>query len=262
MPVEIDLDQVRRQRLRGMRTLGQPLKSFRDSTVHFGVYDAGCRPAYLDSLGPLEKPRAIRNCRGRARSRSRPWPPNDRGDVPGGRRGPARGGPAASSSSAPGPPIGPGTCARARPPAPPSSSAGGCCASTCPSCCRPGSGWSSWSAAATSRPGSCRSTTRRRSSPAAPRPCGPTAAPALVRNYDYAPHQFDGLILRSACNGTAVSGDERLRLGRAGRRQRARARRFPGLWRPPPGWRRLRDHGRAALHSRFLHARSPRRSRC
>ena len=44
MPVEIDLDQVRRQRVRGMRTMGQPLKSFRDSTVHFGVYDAGCRP--------------------------------------------------------------------------------------------------------------------------------------------------------------------------------------------------------------------------
>ena len=28
--------------------------------------------------------------------------------------------------------------------------------------------------------------------------------PALVRNYDYAPHQFDGLILRSAFNGTAT----------------------------------------------------------
>ena len=27
--------------VRGMRTMGQPLKSFRDSTVHFGVYDAG-----------------------------------------------------------------------------------------------------------------------------------------------------------------------------------------------------------------------------
>lgn len=28
-------------------------------------------------------------------------------------------------------------------------------------------------------------------------------SPALVRNYDYAPHQFDGLILRSAFSGTA-----------------------------------------------------------
>ena len=56
MPVEIDLDQVRRQRVRGMRTMGQPLKSFRDSTVHFGVYDAGADRHYLDTLGPLEKP--------------------------------------------------------------------------------------------------------------------------------------------------------------------------------------------------------------
>ena len=29
-------------------------------------------------------------------------------------------------------------------------------------------------------------------------------APALIRNYDYAPHQLDGLILRTAFNGTAV----------------------------------------------------------
>lgn len=28
--------------------------------------------------------------------------------------------------------------------------------------------------------------------------------PALVRNYDYAPHQFDGLVLRSAFNGTGT----------------------------------------------------------
>ena len=33
IPVEIDLEQVRRQRVRGMRTLGQRLKSFRDSKV-------------------------------------------------------------------------------------------------------------------------------------------------------------------------------------------------------------------------------------
>ena len=66
MPVEIDLDQVRRQRVRGMRTMGQPLKSFRDSTVHFGVYDAGADRAYLDTLGPLEKPPRDPHCRGRA----------------------------------------------------------------------------------------------------------------------------------------------------------------------------------------------------
>jgi hypothetical protein len=61
VPVEIDLDQVRRQRLRGMRTLGQPLKSFRDSRVRFQIYER--RPAdlsYLSSLGPLEKPRRER----------------------------------------------------------------------------------------------------------------------------------------------------------------------------------------------------------
>lgn len=58
IPVEIDLEQVRRQRVRGMRTLGQPLKSFRDSKVRFPIYARQhADRAYLDSLGPLEKPR-------------------------------------------------------------------------------------------------------------------------------------------------------------------------------------------------------------
>ncbi|MDX1513693.1 MAG: hypothetical protein R3174_08110, partial [Gammaproteobacteria bacterium] len=57
MPVEINLDRVRRERELGVRGLGQPLKSFRDRTVEFSVY----RPdvftySYLHSLGPLEKP--------------------------------------------------------------------------------------------------------------------------------------------------------------------------------------------------------------
>jgi len=58
MPLEIDLDVVRRQRERGLLGLGQPLKSFRDCTVDFPIYDRvhGDR-TYLDSLGPLEKPR-------------------------------------------------------------------------------------------------------------------------------------------------------------------------------------------------------------
>lgn len=57
MPIEIDLDVVRRQRERGLLGLGQPLKSFRDSTVDFPVYDrAAFDRRYLDSLGPLEKP--------------------------------------------------------------------------------------------------------------------------------------------------------------------------------------------------------------
>jgi deaminated glutathione amidase len=58
IPIEVDLDRVRRERWQGIRGLGQPLKSFRDRSVDFVVY----RPsefdhAYLESLGPLEKPR-------------------------------------------------------------------------------------------------------------------------------------------------------------------------------------------------------------
>jgi hypothetical protein len=40
-----------------MRNLGQPLKSFRDSKVHFEVYDPRLRDlSRLDELGALEKP--------------------------------------------------------------------------------------------------------------------------------------------------------------------------------------------------------------
>lgn len=56
IPVEIDLDQVRRQRRRGIRTLGQPLKSFRDCAVDFTVYSQARDNTYLDSLGELVKP--------------------------------------------------------------------------------------------------------------------------------------------------------------------------------------------------------------
>jgi len=57
MPVEIDLDIVRRQRERGLLGLGQPLKSFRDSAVDFTVYDrARFDRGYLNGLGPLQKP--------------------------------------------------------------------------------------------------------------------------------------------------------------------------------------------------------------
>lgn len=56
IPLEIDLDQVRRQRSKGiMGGLGQPLKSFRDRAVNFGVYNEGFNNDYLNSLGPLEK---------------------------------------------------------------------------------------------------------------------------------------------------------------------------------------------------------------
>ena len=56
-PLELDLDQVRRQRETGMKGLGQVLKSFRDRSVDFPVYTRGSgADAYLNALGPLEVP--------------------------------------------------------------------------------------------------------------------------------------------------------------------------------------------------------------
>ncbi len=53
---ELDFDQVRRQREVGLRNLGQPLKSFRDSKINFTVYNKENREnSYLDTLGPLQK---------------------------------------------------------------------------------------------------------------------------------------------------------------------------------------------------------------
>lgn len=55
--VEIDLDQVRRQREVGMKGLGQLHKSFRDRPVEFPVYDrAAFDASYLNTLGPLQIP--------------------------------------------------------------------------------------------------------------------------------------------------------------------------------------------------------------
>jgi predicted amidohydrolase len=63
-PIEVDLDQVRRQRETGMRGLGQVLKSFRDRDVDFSVYDRSSGvDSYLNTLGPLETPRQ-RSARG------------------------------------------------------------------------------------------------------------------------------------------------------------------------------------------------------
>lgn len=57
IPVEIDLDRVRRERETGIRGLGQPLKSFRDRAAEFPVYQrAPVTEAYLRSLGALIKP--------------------------------------------------------------------------------------------------------------------------------------------------------------------------------------------------------------
>lgn len=58
IPVEINLDRVRRERETGILGLGQPLKSFRDRPVDFEVYRrGGPADAYLHSLGPLVKPK-------------------------------------------------------------------------------------------------------------------------------------------------------------------------------------------------------------
>ncbi len=56
LPIEIDLDRVRRSREVGLKGLGQPLKSFRDRAVDFSVYrrESGVS-SYLETLGPLEK---------------------------------------------------------------------------------------------------------------------------------------------------------------------------------------------------------------
>jgi hypothetical protein len=58
IPIEIDLEQVRRQRTHGLRGLGQMLKSFRDRPADFPVYDRDTfDKGFLDSLGPLVQPR-------------------------------------------------------------------------------------------------------------------------------------------------------------------------------------------------------------
>lgn len=57
IPIEIDLDVVRRQRAVGLRGLGQPVKSFRDRSAYFGTYDpTTADQTYLTSLGPLAMP--------------------------------------------------------------------------------------------------------------------------------------------------------------------------------------------------------------
>lgn len=60
IPIEIDLERVRQSRELGVLRLGQPLKSFRDHMGYFSVYDPSQRHEYLDSLGPLIKPRRIK----------------------------------------------------------------------------------------------------------------------------------------------------------------------------------------------------------
>lgn len=54
--IDVDVPRVRRERERGLRTLGQPLKSFRDRACDFPVYERNAPDGYLHSLGPLVKP--------------------------------------------------------------------------------------------------------------------------------------------------------------------------------------------------------------
>jgi len=56
IPIELDLENVRRSREFGVLRLGQPLKSFRDHMGDFSIYWPNAERPYLDSLGPLIKP--------------------------------------------------------------------------------------------------------------------------------------------------------------------------------------------------------------
>jgi len=59
IPIEINLEKVRRSRELGVLRLGQPMKSFRDRPVDFDVYTPGLKHPYLESLGPLIKPTRV-----------------------------------------------------------------------------------------------------------------------------------------------------------------------------------------------------------
>jgi|TARA_B100001540_G_scaffold210331_1_gene185297 predicted amidohydrolase len=54
--LEVDLESVNRTRLRGIKGLGQPLKSFRDHPKYF---EDSFNKRYLESLGKLELPKKI-----------------------------------------------------------------------------------------------------------------------------------------------------------------------------------------------------------
>jgi predicted amidohydrolase len=60
IPIEINLEKVRRSRELGLLRLGQPLKSFRDHTGDFDIYRKDVPKPYLDSLGPLIKPQRVK----------------------------------------------------------------------------------------------------------------------------------------------------------------------------------------------------------
>jgi hypothetical protein len=59
IPIEIDMERVKRSREEGLLRLGQPLKSFRDRKVRFDVYQETYHP-YLHNLGTLTKPTRLK----------------------------------------------------------------------------------------------------------------------------------------------------------------------------------------------------------
>ena len=61
IPLELDIERVKRSRELGILRLGQPLKSFRDhlKTDQFGIYQNNIATPYLDSLGELIKPNRL-----------------------------------------------------------------------------------------------------------------------------------------------------------------------------------------------------------
>tara|TARA_B100000965_G_C19562514_1_gene745200 strand:- start:303 stop:1226 length:924 start_codon:yes stop_codon:yes gene_type:complete len=60
IPIEIDMERVKRSREEGILRLGQPLKSFRDKRVKFDIYQEESYP-YLNSLGTLTKPSRMKD---------------------------------------------------------------------------------------------------------------------------------------------------------------------------------------------------------
>lgn len=60
IPIEVNLELVKRSRELGVLRLGQPLKSFRDHLGDFDIYKKGRKHPYLESLGPLIKPKKLK----------------------------------------------------------------------------------------------------------------------------------------------------------------------------------------------------------
>ncbi|HSH40669.1 MAG TPA: carbon-nitrogen hydrolase family protein [Arenicellales bacterium] len=62
MPVTVDFDRVRDVRRNGIKGLGQPLKSFRDSRMSFPPYQSGATSPELHALGELNMPGPSGDC--------------------------------------------------------------------------------------------------------------------------------------------------------------------------------------------------------